>query len=254
MRILSFWSQIHLIVLFSAWAAQASGQPPVNLIRNGDFEANSAPGEIQDASNVLFNFRMNQVHAFGQREGIDIQTFGGSFGEPQSGDWNIAMMADFHLESEEISFALTQSVVRDERYYLEFYMKKLTNSTHSGGRVQIGVSPFADSDGFIVYESPEADAVTWRRFRATFIAPLTGDYLTVKVHNSGNHWVGLDNFSLRQFILGDVNLDGEFDLLDVEPFVELLNNGGFIDEADINRDGTVNLLDVDPFVELLSGP
>ena len=54
-------------------------------------------------------------------------------------------------------------------------------------------------------------------------------------------------------ILGDVNGDGSVNLLDVQPFVELLTSGGYQAEADINQDGVVNLLDVGPFVELLSG-
>ena len=54
-------------------------------------------------------------------------------------------------------------------------------------------------------------------------------------------------------LLGDVNGDGEVNLLDVAPFVTAIANGTFIPEADINQDGTVDLLDVAPFVELLSG-
>ena len=53
--------------------------------------------------------------------------------------------------------------------------------------------------------------------------------------------------------LGDVNLDGVVDLLDVAPFVALLNAGGYQAEADVNQDGVFDLLDVAPFVELLSG-
>ena len=53
--------------------------------------------------------------------------------------------------------------------------------------------------------------------------------------------------------LGDVNGDGEVNLLDVAPFVSLLSDGGFQQEADINQDGMINLLDVAPFVDLLSG-
>lgn len=53
-------------------------------------------------------------------------------------------------------------------------------------------------------------------------------------------------------LLGDVNLDGAVNLLDIEPFVELLNSGGFQPEADTNQDGGVNLLDVESFVNLLS--
>ena len=54
-------------------------------------------------------------------------------------------------------------------------------------------------------------------------------------------------------LLGDINGDGEVNLLDVQPFVDLLSSGDFQAEADINQDGVVSLLDVDPFVALLSG-
>ena len=55
-----------------------------------------------------------------------------------------------------------------------------------------------------------------------------------------------------QVLLGDVNLDGAVNLLDVAPFVELVSNNVFQSEADINQDGFINLLDVAPFVSILS--
>ena len=53
-------------------------------------------------------------------------------------------------------------------------------------------------------------------------------------------------------LLGDVNLDGEVNLLDVTPFINVIATGQFQAEADINQDGVVNLLDAGPFVELLT--
>ena len=53
-------------------------------------------------------------------------------------------------------------------------------------------------------------------------------------------------------LLGDVNLDGDVNLLDVEPFVDVLLSGIYQQEADINLDYSVNLLDVEPFVDLLT--
>ena len=54
--------------------------------------------------------------------------------------------------------------------------------------------------------------------------------------------------------IGDVNGDGEVDLLDVTPFVAVLTGGGaYVCEADINQDGVNDLLDVTPFVDLLTG-
>ena len=53
-------------------------------------------------------------------------------------------------------------------------------------------------------------------------------------------------------LLGDVNLDGEVDLLDVTPFVDRILTNTFQIEADINEDQEVNLLDVPEFVSLLT--
>ena len=55
------------------------------------------------------------------------------------------------------------------------------------------------------------------------------------------------------FALGDVNMDGNVDLLDVDPFVAAVLAGEFVCEADANEDGVVDLLDVDPFVALILG-
>ena len=60
-------------------------------------------------------------------------------------------------------------------------------------------------------------------------------------------------FSSEQILLGDANLDGVVNLLDVQPFIELISMSGFQSEADCNQDGVVNLLDVEPFIAILSG-
>jgi hypothetical protein len=54
-------------------------------------------------------------------------------------------------------------------------------------------------------------------------------------------------------LLGDVNLDGEVNGLDVDPFVEVLLSGPYRTEADMNEDQVVNGLDVDPFVAAVVG-
>ncbi|MEM9410031.1 MAG: dockerin type I domain-containing protein, partial [Planctomycetota bacterium] len=71
---------------------------------------------------------------------------------------------------------------------------------------------------------------------------------------SGTQEVLLDNLQIGSgLILGDVNGDGVVDLLDVQPFVQVLTDQGYLPAADVNQDGTVNLLDVAPFVGLLTG-
>ena len=59
------------------------------------------------------------------------------------------------------------------------------------------------------------------------------------------------SFTRIDDLIGDVNCDGNIDLLDVMPFANLILFGGYELKADVNLDDEVNLLDVDPFVELL---
>lgn len=75
---------------------------------------------------------------------------------------------------------------------------------------------------------------------AVFVEPTFGSAAVV----TGE----LDNPYLR----GDVNFDGQVDLLDVGPFVNQLAVQPFNPNADINLDGQITLLDVAPFVMLLA--
>ena len=54
-----------------------------------------------------------------------------------------------------------------------------------------------------------------------------------------------------EVLLGDVNLDGVVNFLDIAGFVTILLAGAVLDEADINQDGIVNFLDIGPFVVIL---
>ena len=55
------------------------------------------------------------------------------------------------------------------------------------------------------------------------------------------------------FLLGDCDLDGFVNFLDISPFISILSTGGFLNEADINQDDDVNFLDISPFISILSG-
>ena len=61
-------------------------------------------------------------------------------------------------------------------------------------------------------------------------------------------------FSNRLTLLGDVNVDGKVDYLDIAPFIGLLAAGTFQAEADVNESGEVNFLDISPFIGILSSP
>ena len=53
--------------------------------------------------------------------------------------------------------------------------------------------------------------------------------------------------------LGDINLDGAVNFLDIAPFIAILSNSSFQVEADINKSGAVDFFDISPFIAVLSG-
>lgn len=53
-------------------------------------------------------------------------------------------------------------------------------------------------------------------------------------------------------LLGDCNLDGVVNFLDISHFIVLISTSDYLEEADINLDGTVNFLDIGPFILLLN--
>lgn len=69
---------------------------------------------------------------------------------------------------------------------------------------------------------------------------------------------GVDAVTIRlvtceqDVLLGDVNLDGLINFIDIGAFINQLSTGGFQAEADVNEDGLVNFLDIAVFIGLLS--
>ena len=53
-------------------------------------------------------------------------------------------------------------------------------------------------------------------------------------------------------LLGDANLDGVVDFLDISPFIVVLATAGFQAEADMDENGGVDFLDIAPFIAILS--
>lgn len=75
------------------------------------------------------------------------------------------------------------------------------------------------------------------------------------IGSDGGGGIELDEMvgRLTFHVVGDVNGDGETNLLDISVFVDAISNAEFIPAADVNNDGEVGLLDVGPFVDLLGG-
>ena len=73
--------------------------------------------------------------------------------------------------------------------------------------------------------------------------------------NGGYNAIGSYRLTLSvgtEVLLGDANLDGVVDFLDITPFITLLTTNDFLAEADINGDGAVTFLDITPLIDILT--
>ena len=101
-------------------------------------------------------------------------------------------------------------------------------------------------DSFIIVDAPAYSGTPTFDFTNANLAPglewSTSSFLT-------NGTISV----VEAIVLGDVNLDGAVNLLDIEPFIALISTGDFQVEADCNEDGAVNLLDIEPLIALIGG-
>ena len=90
--------------------------------------------------------------------------------------------------------------------------------------------------------------------RGVDLLDVDGHFTILDVGGADYTYASISNEVFEGSVLfGDVNLDCTVNLLDVEPFIDLLTSGTFQIEADINEDDVVNLLDVEGFIALLTG-
>ena len=158
-------------------------------------------------------------------------------------------------------------VTRDGVYSLESDWDDGTGTgTFFDGFLLLFDEPFdgVDDSANLVFndDGPEGDADSridgiFLQAGVTYYAVLTT--LPGQPRNSGlqgdlrvESLSGASAFLVDPVLLGDVDLSGTVDFLDISPFIAVLSNSQFQEEADINGSGVVDFLDIGPFIEILS--
>ena len=83
------------------------------------------------------------------------------------------------------------------------------------------------------------------------------DDFIVGAENGGTNFGGYARVFVSQIsapvcVLGDVDLSGSVDFLDIQPFIAALSGGANQCEADCDQSGMVDFLDIQPFIAILS--
>ena len=103
-------------------------------------------------------------------------------------------------------------------------------------------------NGFTGEAGQTFDIITANSISGTFDNVIAPEDMDIQV-NYSNSVVSLE---VGGFLLGDVNLDGVVNFLDISSFVAILSSGDYRSQADTNQDGVVNFLDISLFIGLLS--
>jgi plastocyanin len=108
------------------------------------------------------------------------------------------------------------------------------------------LTPLAD---FTADPAPTTDQIVWAPTESD-----VGDYFyTCRVTGHTGMTGAIRVVSAPPVLLGDVNLDGTVDFLDITPFIGVLSSTTFQAEADCDQSGDVDFLDITPFIAILAG-
>jgi hypothetical protein len=90
-------------------------------------------------------------------------------------------------------------------------------------------------------------------FQNNYIPNLLDGIYGCTDENASNYDVsaGIDDGSCEYYITGDINLDGQINILDIVQLANMILSDAYQESADLNGDGNLNILDVVALVNII---
>ncbi len=224
-----------ILLIFSLFIKMSVGQ----VFLNGNFENNSASGDLINLSNADCNSKLRDVNSFGTYGDVDIiksSSYGGS--GAQDGSWYLGLTGG---GTDIVALTLNAPLIQGKVYTISFYDRK--TGSYPVSPIQIGLSTNNNNAGTNIYNCPElAELNVWTQRTFTFTAPNNGQYITVQMQSGDiQHWVNVDNFVFNKTKCG-----GPLTILASANSVELGSSATFTVQGGNNyiwaTDGTLSAL------------
>jgi len=176
------------LLIFSLLARLSFSQ----VFLNGDFEHNSASGDMINMSNAECNQKVRDVHSFGTYGDVDIirsSAYGGS--GAKNGTWYLGLTGG---GTDIVALTLSAPLVAGKNYSISYYDRKTSGYVVSP--IQIGLSTSNNNFGTVLNTATDLAILNvWTKRTFTFTAPNNGQYITVQMQSGDiQTWVNVDNF------------------------------------------------------------
>ena len=102
-----------------------------------------------------------------------------------------------------------------------------------------------------LFETPNLN-----NFQNNYIPNLLDGIYGCTDANASNYDVsaGIDDGSCEYYITGDINLDGQINILDIVQLANMILSDAYQESADLNGDGNLNILDIVQLVNIILNP
>ncbi|MBL7711608.1 MAG: T9SS type A sorting domain-containing protein [Chitinophagaceae bacterium] len=163
---------------------------------NGSFELNTASDCLFNISNSSYNATLSHVKGIGTRETLDIfyDVKCPEFGLAQDGHYvsTLENPVDIYIPTA-ISLELSSALIAGRSYTFSYYDKSKTG----GGPIELGVSADDASFGTVIYTSPGDATDDWTKRTVSFIAPVSGKYVTARYKENEDNYIMIDHFAFE---------------------------------------------------------
>ncbi|MFL5763157.1 MAG: gliding motility-associated C-terminal domain-containing protein [Bacteroidia bacterium] len=161
---------------------------------NGDFEINTAGTDQINVTNAAFNGFMASTIAYGSYGDMDIIQSATYCGLAENGLWYTALTGS---STDAITMQLSAPLVAGTSYTITFWDRGCWGSfSASAPPVRLAVATAPGTLGTPVYTAPAPVNGTWVMRTATFVAPVSGLYISVDLPSGGlGDWTQIDNFT-----------------------------------------------------------
>lgn len=160
---------------------------------NGSFEQTMIISDSVGISASSFNSNLTGVNASGNIQNLDIINSLNQCGAAQNGTIFIAMYGN---NNGTISLKLTTPINAGVLYKLCFYDRACAPANSLP--LNIGVSDNDSTQGTLFYNTPFIAKQYWTKHTISFIAPVTGQYITLGISGGSNtDKVQFDNFAFN---------------------------------------------------------